>query len=395
MKKVNVSIILAIILAISIKAQVPMGLKYQAVARDASGAVLANKDVTLVINILDGPTPSNLVYTESHLAKTNEFGLVNLVIGEKKPTEFAAINWGAGEYWISVQLNDILMGESQILSVPYALQANSATTASSVSYSNLTNVPTDIVKTTGDQSIAGNKTFTGTINAGSNKITNVATPTTTTDAANKAYVDELRLAARTGYYNISSNMTYTIADGIGIINVTGGTSVIKFPNPSGRAGQEIKVFVPQPGLGAGKCTFQTYTGASQYPTEIPSGYYTVFICTGSEWNCIQYGTSPVACPFIYINGTYFDEILKNFVGKTDIETIDITNALKEGENILSITEEKKEVSFVEYLQYKKNGEITTVLNNVMLNTGDRISFAIDFKQGDKVELIGKGYYIPK
>jgi hypothetical protein len=43
----------------------------------------------------------------------------------------------------------------------------------------------------GDQTIAGNKTFTGTINANSNTVINVADPVNNKDAANKAYVDQL------------------------------------------------------------------------------------------------------------------------------------------------------------------------------------------------------------
>jgi uncharacterized protein (TIGR02145 family) len=51
---------------------------------------------------------------------------------------------------------------------------------------------TDNVIITGNQTIAGNKTFTGTISASNNTITNVASPVNTTDATNKAYVDALQ-----------------------------------------------------------------------------------------------------------------------------------------------------------------------------------------------------------
>ena len=64
-----------------------------------------------------------------------------------------------------------IAGTSQILSIPYALYAKRSETS------------TDAVKSTGSQTIAGNKTFTG--------ITTVPTPVNATDAATKAYVDAL------------------------------------------------------------------------------------------------------------------------------------------------------------------------------------------------------------
>ena len=67
--------------------------------------------------------------------------------------------------------NYTISGTSQLLSVPYAMYSNTAETAG------------DAVKLSGNQTIEGNKTFNGT--------TTIATPVNATDAANKAYVDDV------------------------------------------------------------------------------------------------------------------------------------------------------------------------------------------------------------
>jgi predicted MFS family arabinose efflux permease len=62
-------------------AQTPQAFKYQAVARDASGNVLSIQNVSFQLSILQGSAVGISVYTETHATVTNEFGLVNLEIG--------------------------------------------------------------------------------------------------------------------------------------------------------------------------------------------------------------------------------------------------------------------------------------------------------------------------
>ena len=131
-------------------AQAPDAFKYQAVARDASGDVIANQQVNITITILQGSTEGTSVYTETHDSTTNEFGLVSLTIGAGDPTGFAAIDWNNGPYFIKVEMDGSLMGTSKLLSVPYAKYADNAGNTFSGNYSDLTGTPNNVSTFTND-----------------------------------------------------------------------------------------------------------------------------------------------------------------------------------------------------------------------------------------------------
>jgi hypothetical protein len=115
---------------------VPQKFNYQAVARNASGAILVNQQITIKIELLDS-NQTAVVYTEIHQVTTNAFGLFNLQIGggAVQSGKFTAINWGVGNKYLktSVDMNGgnnfVLMGITPLVSVPYAQYALKADTA--------------------------------------------------------------------------------------------------------------------------------------------------------------------------------------------------------------------------------------------------------------------------
>ncbi|GAB4295713.1 MAG: hypothetical protein Kow0068_20280 [Marinilabiliales bacterium] len=115
-------------------AQSPQSFKYQAVVRDVSGQVIQNQNVSLRISILEGSVSGAVVYQEEHSAITNDFGLVNLQIGNGNVIsgDFTTIPWGDNSYFVQIELDETggtsyqLMGVSQLLSVPYAMYAEEA-----------------------------------------------------------------------------------------------------------------------------------------------------------------------------------------------------------------------------------------------------------------------------
>ncbi|MFO7616816.1 MAG: FISUMP domain-containing protein [Bacteroidales bacterium] len=124
--------------SLSIVAQSPAFFNYQAVARQADGSLLASRTIGLEITIREGSDKGTVLYSERHEVMTDEFGLVTIAVGDGwSEQEFSAINWGAGgDKWLEVKLDAenngfyVLMGATQLLSVPFAMYAREAGNAS-------------------------------------------------------------------------------------------------------------------------------------------------------------------------------------------------------------------------------------------------------------------------
>lgn len=131
MKKLSFLIIALLIVFSTVFAQSPQAFKYQAVARDNTGAILVNQNVGLRISILKGDITGNTVYSEVHTTQTNSYGLINLVIGKGtvESGDFSAINWGTDDFFVKIEIdatggtNYTELGTSQLLSVPYSLHS--------------------------------------------------------------------------------------------------------------------------------------------------------------------------------------------------------------------------------------------------------------------------------
>jgi len=131
----NISlIIICLCLATQVLAQSPQAFKYQAIARDNAGNVLVDQSVNFRMSILESSAAGAMVYSETHLVTTSEFGLVNFEIGNGivGQGQFDAIDWGANEHFLEVGVDENggsnfnTLGTSQLLSIPYALYAETS-----------------------------------------------------------------------------------------------------------------------------------------------------------------------------------------------------------------------------------------------------------------------------
>lgn len=131
-KILNTAILL--LLAFNLFSQAPQKMSYQAVIRNASNTLVANQTVGMRVSILQGSPGGSAVYQETQSPVSNINGLVSIEIGAGTIISgtFSAIDWSAGPYFVKTETdpaggtNYTISGTTQLLSVPYALHANSA-----------------------------------------------------------------------------------------------------------------------------------------------------------------------------------------------------------------------------------------------------------------------------
>jgi len=133
--KIRITIIIySILSAALLLAQAPQHFKYIAVARDDVGNILVNQDIGLRISIVDGGVDGTEDYIETHQLKSNQSGVIEIIIGAGTVEKGALdkVNWEQGSFHIKIEMdsrggNDYkVAGTSQLLPVPYTLYAEKA-----------------------------------------------------------------------------------------------------------------------------------------------------------------------------------------------------------------------------------------------------------------------------
>jgi hypothetical protein len=136
MKKILLHFFL-LMLTYVVSAQVPNQINYQGVARNSVGNVLPKQKITVRLSVRDGSSSGSVVYSETRSLTTNNFGLFTIAIGSSGAGNISGtmsgINWASGAKYLQVEMDYnggyqfTDMGAAQLLSVPYAIHAGSAT----------------------------------------------------------------------------------------------------------------------------------------------------------------------------------------------------------------------------------------------------------------------------
>ena len=135
-KKLLSSIIIAFVL-VNCFAQAPQGIPYQGLARSANETVISNQSISVRFTILNGSHNGTVVYIETHTTTTDSNGLFSVVIGlgtAQNGTVFNNIDWSNGSKFLKDEIDTgsgyILLGTTQMMSVPYALYSATSGTVS-------------------------------------------------------------------------------------------------------------------------------------------------------------------------------------------------------------------------------------------------------------------------
>lgn len=223
---------------------VPGGMSYQAVVRNAQNELIANQRISIKVSIHQWSATGGVVYSETHSVETNTNGLASLVIGQgyTESGSYAAIDWAQGPYFVETEIdpnggdNYTISSTTQMMSVPYAYYAERAGNTFSGEWDDLLNVPSDIARTGDLAAVATTGSYddlTGTPDldsfATSDQLSDVALTGRYEDIEG-APTDVSELNNDAGYLTSRTiELTYDNNLGLGFV---GGQNYVTLPIPS-------------------------------------------------------------------------------------------------------------------------------------------------------------------
>ncbi len=130
----TIVLIVLLFAGFSMLGQAPDLINYQAVAYNASGQSINNTAISIRISVLQSSSSGTIAYQETHNPATDGVGAFDIQIGGGAVTQgtFAGIDWASHSHYLRVEMdaaggsNYMVMGTSQMLSVPYAKYAETA-----------------------------------------------------------------------------------------------------------------------------------------------------------------------------------------------------------------------------------------------------------------------------
>lgn len=194
---------------------IPQRFSYQGIARGDDGLPLPNSPLIVKLSIHDGSVIGNIVYQEEHDVSTNPFGLFTLQVGGGSASigTFSQINWTSNLKYLRVEIDFggedgyVLLGTTQLLSVPYALAAGTPT---DMSLNDLIDVTSDDDPPTGSALIWNGTTWEAGTSGSAGSL--VLDATLTGEATSSSPLRIARQGATFGQVLVWDGTTWTPGD---------------------------------------------------------------------------------------------------------------------------------------------------------------------------------------
>mgnify|MGYP001557884920 CR=1 FL=1 len=142
----KVVLIVLILVSAATFSQAPKRINYQGVARDASNTIIVTP-IGIKFEILQGTASGTVTYEETNVATPSAAGIFTAAIGMGtviSPGTFPMIDWSSGPYFLRVSIDPAggtsfsVVGTSELISVPYALYAETSGSGSAMPTGTLT-----------------------------------------------------------------------------------------------------------------------------------------------------------------------------------------------------------------------------------------------------------------
>jgi hypothetical protein len=178
------------------------GFSYQAVARNAGGAIIANQNINVGFLVRQSADNGTVVYQETHSPTTNALGLFTVTIGAGNPVtgNFNEIEWATDKFFLETSINGASAGVSELLAVPYASVATDMRSRDLTDVSSVSPASDEVLKWNGVEwvpSADNNTTYTagdGISISGSNAVSATLGTLIETAEIDNAAVTDAKLA---------------------------------------------------------------------------------------------------------------------------------------------------------------------------------------------------------
>ena len=136
MKKIFLTGI-AVVLVNVILSQSPLSISFRSILRNADDQLVANSSIGVQFSIIQGSLNGTAIYVETQFLTSNNIGLISTDIGSGTVVSgsLVDIDWSNGPFFLKTETdllggsNYNISGTKELLSVPYAQHANSASSA--------------------------------------------------------------------------------------------------------------------------------------------------------------------------------------------------------------------------------------------------------------------------